>query len=294
LPKDSRAVATQLIGRAVLRACVELFEASGIRVMPLKGIWLQELVYGESLDRSISDVDVLVPSGQYKAARQLLVRAGWRLRSQNESESAYEHPELPLPLDLHARLFTPGAFRVSEQHLFGRGRPDGEVFGVTVWLPDPLDVFAHLVGHALKSGNAWRGTGHELRDIPRLAATQRLSASACAEHLQELGLARAARFVLPLTAAVAERPFGGSTVATTAFVSELLTQLGGDPVGAALCQAAMRLRTRASTPGLATSLVGFALDSSLWRGMYALSLRTSAKLVAAAHEPTPCAVSVRR
>jgi len=288
VPNDSRAVATQLIGRAVLRACVELFEPSGIRVMPLKGIWLQEFVYRESLDRSISDVDVLVPSGQYAAARSLLERAGWRLRAQNESESAYEHPELPLPLDLHARLFTPGAFRVPVQHLFARSRPDSAAFGVTVWLPDPLDVLAHLVGHALKSGNAWRCGGHELVDIPRLAVAQRLAAPACAERLDELGLARAARFVLPLTAAQAACSVTGGA----AFASEVVAQLPPDPLGAALCQAALWLRPRAQRR--APAFLGFALDSSLWRGMYALSLRASAKLVAAVREPAPVFMSARR
>jgi hypothetical protein len=141
------------------------------------------------------------------------------------------------------------------------------VFGVPVALPDALDVLAHLVGHALKSGNAWSGDGPELRDIPRLAGACRLSARDCAQRLDQLGLARAARFVLPLTAAHD----------TAGFSSAVLTQLRPDALGDRLATAARLLRTHMRHVERMSTLIGFALDRSVLRGAYALSQRISDK-----------------
>jgi hypothetical protein len=254
-----------LLGRSVLQACVQVLSAQSIRVMPLKGLWLQEFVYGADAERSTTDVDVLVEPGCYEPARRLLARASWQLSGQDVSESTYVPPGLPLPLDLHARLYTPGAFRMPPSELFARGRPDEAVFGVPVVLPDPLDVLSHLVGHALKSGSAYRGDGQELRDIPRLASACDIDPRACAQHLQRCGLGRAARFVLPLTAADEPRRFA----------SEVLAQLPEDRPGRALAQGARYLRTRFGSLPLMATITGFALDVSLPRGFGTASLRAA-------------------
>lgn len=256
------ALTSQLIGRAVLAACVRTLQPLDIAVMPLKGIWLQEFVYRAGPERVISDVDVLVPDGAFHAARRALQAAGWQQRSATHAEACYAHPEFPLALDLHARLYTRAAFGATTTGLFARGTADHETYGVPVLLPDPLDVLAHLVGHALKSGNAWSDDCRELTDVARIAAVYGLSPDACAARLEAQGLARAARFFLPLMAAESQ-----------AFARAVVAALPRDLVGERLARAALRVRAHMPAEQRLSTLVSFALDRSLAHGAYALGLR---------------------
>jgi len=261
--KNKRALASYLIGRSVLQKCVSVLAPLGIPVVPLKGIWLQEFVYREHTTRLITDVDVLVPERDYERARRALVQAGWQRHVEDVSESSFLAEGLPLAIDLHLDLYTRGAFRTSLPAIFERARPDSDAFGCPVLLPDPLDVLSHLVGHALKGGSAWAGEGNELSDIPRLAQAFELAPEQCAARLVDNGLARAARFVLPLTAARDPAGFGARTLAC----------LPRDPLGVALAELARRWARAQPQHPRAHTVVGFMLDSSLWRGGYALSLR---------------------
>ena len=254
---------SHVLGRAVLQAAVRVLAAHDIPVMPLKGLWLQQFVYGEAGDRRITDVDVLVPEGMYRSARRALASAGFQLCSANVSEAAYRAPNLPLPLDLHRRLFTRAAFHVSVGELFERGTHDQTTFGVPVIQPDPADVLMHLIGHALKAGTAWLGRGHELRDMPRLLAAFELSPAACAERLEQTGLARAARFVLPLTAADDPGLRGPA----------LLSCLRSDPAGELIAACTARLRSHMADAERVPVWPAFALDSSVPRGVAAFLLR---------------------
>jgi hypothetical protein len=258
-----RGPSSHLVGRAVLVAAADVLAGAGILLMPLKGIWLQQFAYADAHERAITDVDVLVQERDYAVARASLAAAGWQLGSSNVSESSYICAGLPLPLDLHARLYTRGVFRMPTSGVFARGYEDAAAFGVRVVLPDPLDVLAHAIGHALKGGTAWAGEGHELIDIPRLAEARRLDPVRAARHLEQLGLARAARFVLQLSAA---KDPGG-------FAHALLAELRSDPIGDALTRVASALRTHMNGQARMASAVGFALDSSLPRAGYALALR---------------------
>jgi hypothetical protein len=256
-----RALASYLIGRTLLQQCVSVLAPLGIWVVPLKGVWLQQFVYPDKGERLITDVDVLVPQSRYAQARHALLDARWKLNGEDVSEASFLAPGFPLAVDLHAGLYTRGVFRTSLQGIFARARPDVQAFDCQVLLPDPLDVLSHLVGHALKGGNAWAGQGNELRDIPRLVQVFELSPERCAARLAADGLARAARFVLPLIAAepvLAER---------------ILACLPADPVGVEIARAARTLKQLQPDNPRAHTVVGFMLDSSVWRAGYALSLR---------------------
>ena len=259
--RRKRALTSYLIGRTVLQQCSALLSPLGIPLVPLKGIWLQQFVYADKSDRVITDVDVLVPESRYAQACSALLEAGWRLHLTDVAESSYYPPNMPLAVDVHAGLYTRGVFHPSLPGIFARARPDSSAFDCQVLSPDPLDVLSHLVGHALKGGNAWAGQGNELRDIPRLVETFALSPEACAARLHADGLARAARFVLPLVAA------------EPAFAERMLAALPPDPVGVELARAARKLQQLQPQNLRAHTLVGFMLDSSLWRAGYAVSLR---------------------
>ncbi len=261
--KNKRALASYLIGRSVLQKCVSVLAPLGIPVVPLKGIWLQQFVYRDHTTRLITDVDVLVPSRDYERARGALLQAGWQSHVQDVAESSFLAEGLPLAIDLHLDLYTRGAFHTSLDAIFERARPDTEAFGCPVLLADPLDVLSHLVGHALKGGSAWAGEGNEFSDIPRLAQAFALSPEQCAARLVDNGLARAARFVLPLTAAHDSTQLAARTLAC----------LPADPLGEWLARSARRWQRAQPSNARAHTVVGFMLDSSLWRGGYALSLR---------------------
>jgi hypothetical protein len=258
-----RGLVSHLLGRSVLREAALVLARRGITVMPLKGIWLQQLVYAEPSQRAITDVDVLVPEQRYGDACAALLEAGWSCDGGNVSESSYRAPGLPLPLDLHKRLYSRAAFRMRSAELFERGRPDTDLFGVALTLPDPVDVLAHLIGHALKSQAGLTSSDVAFRDIPLLVAAFSLDPAVVAARLDHYGLGRASRLILPLTAASDPHAFG----------SAVLRALKFDPVGTMITRAMTALSTHIDRESRWAALPGFALESSLARGVVVCALR---------------------
>jgi len=94
-----------------------LLEQEGIRVVLLKGLALEQTVYGSRGLRQMSDADLLVAPSDALKARDILVRNGFR--SMPLKSSLYRHiildlgnhlPELHrggISVDLHYRLFGP-------------------------------------------------------------------------------------------------------------------------------------------------------------------------------------------
>ena len=263
-PFSNRGLASHLIGRAVLKAAAQLLHEHAIPVMPLKGIWLQHFVYADPSERPITDVDVLVPDSRYLQAIAVLRAAGWELRGSNVSEAALRAPGFPLPLDLHRRLFTRAAFRMPSEALFARGTADRGTYEIEVVLPDPLDVFAHLIGHFVKRRGGREQSRHELQDLPHLAARFDLDPSAAARHLERCGLARASRYALPCVPEVQ---------ASRDRCREILQELRPDPIGQVLASGMLKLRARVSAGSALAILPGFLLDRSLPRAVISGALR---------------------
>lgn len=257
-----RGVASHLVGLAVLSQAAELLAPHGILLMPLKGIWLQRLVYPDPALRPITDVDVLVPEARYTETLARLRDAGWSLRGSNVSETSYRAPGLPLPLDVHRRLFGRAAFRLPTEGLFARSRPDAELFGAPVALPDPLDVFAHLIGHFVKSRGFAPTPELTVRDLVLLAAAG-LPPQPCAARLDAGGLGRAARYTLPLMAAEDGRGFGRAVLAA----------LRPDPIGDAIAHALSIAGAHRHAHSVWSAALGFALEPSLPRALFSFGLR---------------------
>jgi hypothetical protein len=190
--------------------------------------------------------------------------AGWQQHTADASEASYVAPGLPLPIDLHAKLYTRGAFHVGLQAMFERATLDSHTFGCPVLLPDPIDVISHLIGHALKSGSTWGGWGTELGDIAKIVEVFAPDPRRCAERLETDGLDRAARFVL---SRLALRDDAGR------FANAVVACLDRDVTGEALVQTAQRLHRLTHGDPRVGTVIGFLLDSSLSRGGYALVLR---------------------
>lgn len=243
------------VGREVLRAAAEALRATGIALVPLKGVYLHACVYEHPEQRPITDVDVLVPEHRFDEARVRLETAGWRWSPVHASEAVATHASFALPLDVHRRLFLPGVFDLSTEAVFARARVDASAFGVQVCLPDPQDVLAHLVGHFVKSRGGPDDHAH-LEDFERLARSAALDPGESARHLERVGMARAARHALGYAA----------TRTPTGFASRVLAQLRRDRVGDALAWAARFSASRLPAGAALGAWSGFALERSLARG----------------------------
>lgn len=255
-----RALLSHVVGRAVVQRVAPLLSRAGIPVMPLKGVWLQARVYGEAGGRVITDVDLLVPEAAFARSIAVLTEGGWKARAGNASEISLEHPDFSLLVDLHCRLFRPGAFALSTAAVFERSTVDRELFGVELFAPCPLDVFAHLLGHFVKSRTR-RDDHIRLRDFTALAHHFNLDAVQCARHLHAAGMARAARYVLP------------SLTSTDTFCAEVLSALPRDPAGRLVVALAGSLAERSHIRSLVGALPGFLLERSLAAGARSLLLR---------------------
>ena len=140
-------------GPSLVKRVAEILGPRGIAVMPLKGVLLQKLVYGDRSFRSIADVDLLVPERRFFEAcslsggRRAFPTQRWEMGQWQVTLTNPNGP--PLGIDLHRRLTRTVRSRLTaDGNLRARGRPDTQLFGAPVILPCAEDLFAHLVLHA--------------------------------------------------------------------------------------------------------------------------------------------------
>lgn len=211
-------LAAAIVARHDLVDAVRVLNAAGVVPMPLKGVLLQALVYQDPADRVLSDADVLAPPGRFDDAIAALRAAGYRVDVEGRAGASTKGPRARLEVDVHRRLFSPGLYALGARDLFARGTLDRRLFDVSVVLPDPQDLYAHLVGNFAKGRHGAEHT-EQLRDFSAVASRFGLAPEATARHLARHGLARAARYTL----AHASDPFAERVLAALPF----------DPVGAA-------------------------------------------------------------
>lgn len=235
-------LAAALVARHDFATAVRVLNDAGIVPMPLKGVLLQHLVYQDPAERLLSDADVLIPPGRFEEAIDALRAAGHRIAPEGRAGASTRGPRARLEVDVHRRLFSPGLYGLRAEHMFARGTLEERVFDATVVVPDPPDLYAHLVGNFAKGRHGQSDTA-QLRDFSAVASRFALSPGSIARHLERHGLARAARYALA-HAAEAGDPFAAKVVA----------RLRTDPLGVASAAAARAL-TRRLGGGARLSLV---------------------------------------
>jgi hypothetical protein len=271
MPADERirASVSYALGLEVLKRCSHALRAVGIYPMPLKGLWLQRYAYAEVEERAITDVDVIVPDGAFALAKHTLERAGFSARNANASEVAMFARDLPLPIDLHARLFMPGAFALPTGALFARASRPVEIEGAPVVLPDPVDALCHLVGHFVKSRGE-PGDARRTRDFVVVVQRFGLAPSYVAGRLEAAGMGRAARYAF------------GELARSEPVFAEVLSALAPDAAGAVLAKACAQMRASGGlgpayrgtlVDRAARALPGYLLERSLPGAGKALFLR---------------------
>lgn len=258
----TRSFAAAIFARETLADVARELARADIPVMPLKGALLQLDVYAsDPAQRLLTDVDVLVPESSFVAALQRLTRRGYRPQSAGPSwiEAALATPR-GLPVDLHRRLFCPLRYRLPTHEVFQRARRDHRMLGVSIWLPDPLDVAAHLIGKFV-TDHVTRDAADRFADLEALVAHHRLAPDALAGHLSRCGLARAARYVLGRGEVERDAPLYCAALQhlPSTSLDARLARLAG-PLSAAL------------DAGPLAALPAHLLNTSLWRGAASLSL----------------------
>jgi hypothetical protein len=140
---------------ARLEEALDLLLARGIRPIALKGVDVLHRLYGSFDERSMDDVDLLVPREARDAAIETLERAGWVGPSEPERthwfRSSFELPlKSPGPVgvafEIHWSLGQEMRYRIDTAGLVARALPL-DVGGREILRLDEHDAVAHLLLH---------------------------------------------------------------------------------------------------------------------------------------------------
>jgi hypothetical protein len=260
-PGSRTNIAIELAYDALFRRVIGTLAAAGIPVMPLKGVLFSLWLYENPADRLGGDIDLLVREDDFSKAVRTLESVGF--------QSSFAHPNgrectllaaFPrIEVDLHRGLFAVGRYRIRTDDLFARGSRNAPGFPDGVVLPDPLDAYAHVIGHS--AADHLPSLPVRVReDLSRLVARFDLCPKACAERLDGHGLGRAARYVL------------GFVVDADSFAKTVLTELAPDPVGEVLVRIARTLTRRFAASSIGARAAGFLTTSSLFNSGFAVAV----------------------
>ena len=164
---------------ARLRESLRALHAAGVRVMLLKGAALAQTAYGGIRKRPMSDIDVLVDSGNARIARRVMLDTNWREILGGIPDEVYDrHHHLPplrdskssdLQLEIHTALFPerqPFAFDAA--NLWANAKSlGGELSGA--FAPDRVYSLLHACLHFLWSHQGRFGVWRTIRDIDVLS-----------------------------------------------------------------------------------------------------------------------------
>lgn len=139
-----------------LKELLSALNAVGVRVVPLKGVWLRGRVYHDSSLRTMSDIDILVPPTQQQKADMMMARIGYRTAAQQMGNSytharQYRHAAWRLVVEVHhsvASALDVPQLRVAMAAVWQQVLT-GTCCGVAVYELPPVEVLAHLTHHAL-------------------------------------------------------------------------------------------------------------------------------------------------
>ncbi len=151
--------AVSLYTRAAVQAheLLATLTAAGVRVIPLKGIWLAERVYQDGACRPMSDIDLLVSAAELPRARAAIERLGYTTADYYVSQARdhhvrYQRPDKPLPVELHWSLWHAGHEAVGKPELahVWTGLHEELLHGVFIQAFPPERQVVYLAQHILK------------------------------------------------------------------------------------------------------------------------------------------------
>ena len=138
------------------RELLTALHTAGVRVIPLKGVWLAERVYADGACRPMCDIDLLVTAGELALARTTVERLGYATTDHYTIEGRdkhlhYQRPGGPLPLELHWNVWHVGVEAVDEPDLAQVWTDLHEelLHGVPVLVFPPERQLVHIAQHIL-------------------------------------------------------------------------------------------------------------------------------------------------
>jgi hypothetical protein len=252
-----RRAATSLAATALVGDVAQRLAGPGIPVMPLKGVLLQHWLYDEPTERPLTDVDLLVHPADLASAVERLEASRYRRTPHHTVGGCVMETPLGLALDLHSQLFDRARYRMPTADLFARSSEDQALYGASVRLPSPLDVYAHLIGKFGSDHLDARSTAR-LDEIARMATRLDVSPKTVVRHLLHCGMRRVSRYVLPLV----------YRTTTDTFALQVHDGLPPDPIGCAIVALAGPVLARASSSSHAGAVTAHLLNQSLPRGLH--------------------------
>jgi len=190
-----------VLGDLALRLANQVIEASaerGIVLMPLKGALLLARWPALRGERDLVDVDLLVRATDFRTMTQVLNTLDFEPTLRTSAGATFVGDAWPLSIDVHHCLFPHGMFRAPTEEVFARAALDESMFAAPVARMSDADLLGHLVGHFVKGRGTFRGdrSPDDIRWLLRQGVYGVEDAEALSAHLCELGLRRAAQYVL--------------------------------------------------------------------------------------------------
>ncbi len=192
------------LGHAFSRI-ISSFRAEGVQVIPLKGLYLAEAVYGNPVGRSIGDLDLMVKESDLDRAERALVALGYepkdchRLAVPDITDFSYSHPTTGLIVELHWNLLRSGLVRsIDLEALWKRALP-ASVAGQDVLALCPEDLLIYLCVHTTK--HAFQGGLRSMCDLFEVTGRfgEDMDWTVMSRRAREWGATKSAYFALRLS-----------------------------------------------------------------------------------------------
>jgi len=147
---------------AELRRLVTAFTSQGVRMVPLKGPVLNQLLYGTQSRRMSADLDILVHPNDVLRARDIMLSLRYRMESllhwpsdsaclrTKERELSFSDPTDRVSVDMHWRLIPPYFPAPLHEPDVWRRLNHSTWEGVPVWTLAPEDLLLFLSAHGAK------------------------------------------------------------------------------------------------------------------------------------------------
>jgi hypothetical protein len=151
-------------------------ERQGLTPITLKGGALQDRIYTEPAERSLGDLDLLLPPGQLEPARSVLGLLGYRAVGTDELTEAYRryHHHFRFAhskgfiVEIHWALSPPGiTFQLDERAFLARAIPTRTAGGQELRIPSAEDMVLHMASQSEEDAFARFG---RLVDLDRVVA----------------------------------------------------------------------------------------------------------------------------
>ena len=146
IDRDARISA--FVWSETLRSTLAEFHRRGVPVIPLKGPWLGQRLYGEAALRLYADLDLLVRRTDFSRSEELLTGLGFTA-AERRDDYARTWSRDNITLELHDDVENPLAFDFGIEAAWDQAQSAG-FEGVPAWLLAPSDELRFLCLHGAR------------------------------------------------------------------------------------------------------------------------------------------------